>query len=335
MKRFLHNSSIVLTFFSAAVFFSGCAQHRMPGGSDGPLPPLVVAPGDKQIVVARVNGAPITRYFLIDMMNHMSAVSERASVSESRGELQKKALNRLIFEELAFQETKRRGMKLDEGTLERAMATVKANLGDEDAYKNFLANSGFSEEELRSQVERVRLLQLIMDQEVMKRVSVPDEEIRKEYDRQKARLITPEKVSVEDVTLFLDQRDPASLKKANGLLAQIKADKETDPANLPSDGTFVVQRIDLDQQKDPALYKAARKLEVGQLSEVIRTSDSLHILRLVGYTPEKQLTYEEVRRSLEMQLKTAAQVKRRQEWERELKKGAMIEILEPNIGRKD
>lgn len=333
MRSLVRICGFMITVVAVAGMFTGCAHRGLSSGPVPPQPPLAATQEDRKIVIAKVNGVEINRYSLIDMMNHVSAINERASISEPREEIRKKALDRLIFEELAFQESRGRGLTVGEGALDRAMGTVRANLGDEEAYKDFLAKQGITAEELRSLMERVLLLQLIIDQEVTKKTSVPDHEVRKEYERQKDELIAPGKVAVEDVVFFLDLDAPASLAKANEVLARINAAPDKDPASLVPDGTFLVRHIDLNREKEPVLYDAARKLQEGELSGVIRTSDSLHIIRLTTYVPERQRSYDEVKGSLETKLKTAAQRKRLKEWERDLRAGAAIEIVDPE-GRK-
>ena len=63
-----------------------------------------------------------------------------------------------------------------------------------------------------------------------------------------------------------------------------------------------------------------------EVSGVISAPDSLHIIKLLEYAPERPLTYEEAGGAIERKLRAAAQQKRRQEWEQELKKDAKIEL---------
>ena len=118
------------------------------------------------------------------------------------------------------------------------------------------------------------------------------------------------------------------MKKANEILAKINADKDKNPLNVAPDGTFIVRSQDIDKEKEPALYAAARKLKEGELSGVITTPDGIHIMQLSHYTPEKQTPYEEVKGPLKQKLLAAAQIKRFQDWEQELKKDAKIEIMD-------
>jgi parvulin-like peptidyl-prolyl isomerase len=87
-----------------------------------------------------------------------------------------------------------------------------------------------------------------------------------------------------------------------------------------------VREVEVRKEKERELYEEAKKLQVGGLSGVITTPDSLHILRLKKFTPEKQLTFDQAKASLEGNLKREAVQKRMLEWEAELKRGATIEI---------
>jgi parvulin-like peptidyl-prolyl isomerase len=60
---------------------------------------------------------------------------------------------------------------------------------------------------------------------------------------------------------------------------------------------------------------------------VIREEDGLHIIKVMKREPERQLSFEEARPQIEIELKRPLIEKRKQEWEAELKKKAKIEIL--------
>jgi foldase protein PrsA len=316
-----------ISVFIAALGVSGCAKH--PSGAENSAPSPVLTPQEmRKIVVARVNGVGLHMDALVEQVNRMSAANQRDSSSGSREATRQKALDRLIFQELSVQEAKRQGLTLGEGGLDNAMAKLRAKLGHDEGYNNFLAKQNISEAELRSRVERSLLIQLVFDREVIRKVSVTEDDLRKEYERDRDGFITPEKIAVVDVIFFLKQDDPASLEKANKILAQVSADKEKNPKNLVADGTFIVRSLDIEKGLEPELYEAARKLKEGELSGVVRTHDSMHIIKLTRYTPESRMSFEEVKGSLEGKLKAAAQKKRSEEWEGELRKNAKIEIVQ-------
>jgi parvulin-like peptidyl-prolyl isomerase len=94
------------------------------------------------------------------------------------------------------------------------------------------------------------------------------------------------------------------------------------------DGTFQVRTLTVIKDKHPDLYASARKMKVGQLSDVIKTPDSLHIIKLKEYEPERQYTLDEARGVIEGKFRVRAQDNRIREWEEELKRTATIEITE-------
>jgi parvulin-like peptidyl-prolyl isomerase len=314
--------------FVAALAIAGCAKHPTVAAPASPAPLEEALPGDRKIIVAKVNGADITKYALINMMDRLIAINLKTSISESREATRKKALDQLIFQELAYQEAVRRGLSVEEQRVDYAMDKFITSVGHEQGYNDFLERQQLTPVEVRASIERSLLLQLIAAREVMEKVSVTDDDVLKEYEQQKDQHITPEKVTVVDVLISPKLDDQASMKKASEILAAINADKDKNPQNLVRDDTFTVKSRDLQKEKEPALYDAARKLKQGELSGVIKTGDGTHIMQLTQYTPAKQTPFEEVKGPLKETLRAMAQIKRFQEWEQELKKDAKIELLD-------
>jgi parvulin-like peptidyl-prolyl isomerase len=309
--------------FAAALSFTACMKHAPVA----PAPLLKVTAEDKKIIVAKVNGAEITNHALIDMMNRIRLMNERISLAESREAVRKKALDQLVLQELALQDAARHGVSVEEELVDRTMEQFISKLGHEEGYKEHLAENHITSVEFRAQVERSLIIQRILTEEVIKKIMVTDADMKNEYDRAKAEYLAPEKVSVVDIAVPLKQGEQAAMKKAQELLAAINADKDKDPSHLAHDDTYDIRSITLEKEKEPELFRAARKIKEGELSGVIPLRDGIHIIKLIAYTPERQKDFEEAKSSVEGKLKSAAFLKRRQEWERELNKDAKIEIL--------
>ncbi len=289
----------------------------------------------KKVVVATVNGAPISADSLVQMMNRLGAKDPQAQAPAAAEELKKKALDRLILQELAYQKATTQGLSPDPKNIDKAITNVKENVGSEQAYQELLKKENVTEDELRAQVKRSLTLEIIAAREVYNKVTIPEDELKKEYEKEKQRYILPEKASVTDVSFLLKNDDKASLKKANDVLKKIRADKGKDPWKLVLDGTFIVRSIDIGKDKEKELYAAAKKLKVGDLSGVIKTPGGLHIIKLKAYQSERQLSFDEAKGSLEGRFRVQAQQKRLEEWERELRKDAKIEIKDVPIEVKD
>jgi peptidyl-prolyl cis-trans isomerase SurA len=325
---YLFRSAIGTALVLAAAFgVAACAKHAPLGGADSPLFPLALTPEDKAVVVAKVNGADITNYSLVDMMNRMGLMNQRLSQPEPLEATRKKALDQLVLQELAIQEAVRQGLSVEDPVIDRAMEMIITKLGHEEGYRDFLKTQHLTPAEFRSQVERSLLVQQILVNEVSKKVRVEESAVRQEYDLSPALFSAPEKISVVDIAVSLSLGEQAAAAKAQELLSSIDKGKDKEAQPPASDATISIRNITLEKEKEPALYDAARKLQVGEHSELLRTKDSMHVIKLIEYTPGRQKSYEEVRDSIEGKLKSAALVKRRQEWEQQLRKDAKIEVL--------
>src|SRR5208337_1137538 len=193
-------------------------------------------------------------------------------------------------------------------------------------FKQLLVQEKLTEEELRSQVERNLTLERIYDKEVQENISVPEDKMKEEYENNKGQFIQQEKITVVDVVLFLDAADKGAAAKAEEILIKIR-ENDNDPLKLVQDGTFAVRDYEPRKERDKELIEAARKLKPGEISGIITTGDSLHIIKLTEYLPEKQYTYNEVKSLIEQKLKNNEQNRRAKEWFEGLKKDAKIEVL--------
>jgi parvulin-like peptidyl-prolyl isomerase len=290
-----------------------------------------VAPagGEGKIVAARVNGVEITMASVATMMNSLGTKQEREPASpESMEEIRKDALNQLILQELAYQKAKSDGMAVGRKEIDGALADMRKKPGGEEKFKEFLEKERITEEDLRKRIERSLTLKRVFTREVSNKVSVSEEEIREEYEKEKERYARPEKIAVTDVVFFLETGEAGSRKKAEEILKRIHDDKEKNPWNLVSDGTFATRDMEVNESREKELYAVAKNLKVGELSGVFAASGNLHVIRLKEYSPRKQFTFEEVKSRIEGKSRARALKKRMAEWEAELKKEAKIEIME-------
>ena len=194
--------------------------------------------------------------------------------------------------------------------------------------KDVTKNSADSAVQIKAQVEKNILWESIYKQEVLDKISVPEEKISEEYNKNKDSFAQPEKVSVEDVAISLSPSEKDAEKVAAEVIKKI-GEIGNDSMKLVQDGTFVLMgyepRKDDDWDKD--LYEAAKKLKPGEISGVVKMSDGLHIIKLVEYRSQKVHTFAEVKGSIENKLRIEAQNRKTRECFDELKKGAKIDIL--------
>jgi parvulin-like peptidyl-prolyl isomerase len=278
---------------------------------------------ENNTAAAMVNGVVITKNSVTNQMKGMAANREQGEETEK---LRKKALNSLILQELIWQKAQSEGLTVDQKTIDDNMEKIKTNLGVENGYRAFLEKEALTEEILRETLTRSLILERMFEREISDKIVLSEDEVKKEYEKEKEKFRKPEKVSVIDVVFFLNITDADSVKKVEEILKKINDDVEKNPMHLVPDGTFIVRELEV-RKEEKGLYEEAKKLKEGEISGIIKTSDSFHLIKLKEYIPEKQRPLDEVRRSLEGRLRAEAQKKRIQEFESELKKGAKIEII--------
>ena len=299
MRSFFRNSCIMVLVVAALVL-AGCGKR--PPAADAE------ALKEKKIIVAKVNGAGITKHALTVMTNRMAALNSKTPSPATPAETRQKALDQLIFQELSVQEATRQGLHVTGTEIESAIsALVGHKTEDVEKLQERLNMTGA---ELRSEITRRILLQRIYVREVAEKISVTDDDVRKEYERRRDEFVTPEQISVVDILLSPKLGEKDSEKKAADILARINAGKDRNPHALAPDDSFTVQDRSLDKDKEPELYAAARKLKEGELSGVVKTGDGVHLLQLTRYTPGEQEPFDAVKDFIRKRLTTAALAKR-------------------------
>ncbi len=286
----------------------------------------------QNVVAAKVNGVDIMLDAVLSMEAQVNAEIPQGSGPHGPQQrpdaetVRKEALYRLIFQELAWQKAGAVGIKVEQSAVDDALKTFRENVGGEEAYKQLLANERLSEAKLRDRLARNIAIQRIYAKEVLENISVPEVKMKEEYEKHKDQFLRQEQVDLVDVILFLDVADKGSVAKAEEVLKKIR-ENDNDPKKLVQDGTFAVRDYDPRKDRDKELIEAARKLKPGEISGIITTGDSLHIIKLKSYLPEKQYTYDEVKSLIEQKLKNDEQKLRTKEWFEELKKDAKIEVF--------
>ncbi|MEJ2697763.1 MAG: SurA N-terminal domain-containing protein [Candidatus Sulfobium sp.] len=320
------NKRAILTF-ACVVFFLAAALPAVSGTVEGQNEALRAVENEGTAaqsgreVVAKVNGVSITAAALEARVARVLKAKGHGTAGAGQEDFRaiaRKALDKLIVQELAYQKALAEGMKVKPRELDAAVAALKERAGGEEKYREMLEKNNVTEAELRKKLERNRLVKEIFEKDVLSKVVISEDDIRD----------IPEKVLIDDVVLFVDPADKDSMKAAYALREKINNDKEKEPRHIPSDGTFIVREMELHRDKQKDLYDAAVKLKEGEVSGVIKTADSIHIIKLKKYSPMRDAGFKQVRGYVESRLKARRAGKMMAAWEENLKKGAKIEILD-------
>jgi parvulin-like peptidyl-prolyl isomerase len=245
-------------------------------------------------IIVRVNGEILTQTQLSDRQTE--AVRQRnqgnsnltdAVIIQQIGEVTPDVLVNAVDEMLIAQHGRELGAKFTDVEFKNALDTIKKenNLND-DQLKAAMAQEGLTMDQLRANFERAYMIQAVQSQEVLRRITVTEEELRQYYSGHREELMTPAMVTLREITVAVPiQAAGASLTARPEELAAARAEIDAIRARLSAGEDFaaVAKSMSDSPTKDngglvgplnvddinPLLRTVIDKLQPGQLSEVI------------------------------------------------------------------
>jgi len=284
-----------LAVVAAALIFA-CGPSAKSGGAK-----------KKGKVVATVGSSTITTGDIEDILGRMPPFQRRRFADEKG---KKELLDNLVNEELYYQEALRRGLDRDADFTSRM----------EQFRRGILANM---------------VKKSLYEQEIQ----VSEEEVKKYYEDNKDKFMTPETVKVRLILIKLTQDAPeadvAKAKaKAEDVLKKLKAggnwdklcEQFSDDRGTNKRGGLLtrVRRGVRGQEFDDVAFA----LNPGQLSGVFRSRQGFNIIKLEEKTAAELRKFEEVKSTIERQLKQQKLKARMDEAIANMRKKANIKINE-------
>ena len=291
--------------------------------------------------VARVNGVDIGRR---EFDRTWRFFMQRSGIPDSHeeqsgkvDEFRTQVLERMVDEELLFQDAKRKNLLVGKDIVDAEIEKARAQFATPEAYREALAKDQLTEELLRALLSRNLSIQALVEKELAARVTVSDAEVHDFYLGNASAFETPERARARHILVQVDEKDDeqarqAKRQKAEALLAQLKSGANFEElARTGSDCPSAPQGGDLGffqrGQMVPAFEQAVFALKPGELSGVVETQFGYHLIRLeekqeAGKVPEAEAA-PRIREYLQSR-KTEAAV---QDRIKGLREGASIELL--------
>ena len=266
------------------------------------------APSDPKEVVAKVGNAVITRADL----NRAVAVFMRQNppgqqlTAEQTTQVDNYLLEQLIAADLLYQAGQKVEVKDLEKQIDEKVAQGKARFATTEEFDKALKAQDLDEKLLREYTRKEILVNNLIEKEIVPKVTVSDEEIKKFYDDNKDRYFhKPEQVRASHILIGVDEKADAETKKkakekAEALLKEIKAGKDfAELAKANSTCPSSAQGGDLGffgkGQMVPSFEQAAFGLKPGEVSGVVETQFGYHIIKLTDKKPAENITLDEAK----------------------------------------
>jgi len=304
--------------------------------------------------VARVNGAVLTDR---DLLREMYTIFPYAKQHNGgfpqamEGGIRQGALKMIEFEELAYQEAKRRQMTITPQRIAASEKQFHQRFDSEQQYDVFLrTEAGGSEPVLRAKIKRSLLIEDLLKEEVNDKSAVSVAEAKTFYEHNPERFTLPESYAVQTISILPPKAagaqqpnaaaaTPEQLKqmraRAQEALKQAKATKTYEEfgvlAEKISEDDYRVMMGDHRNVKSAGMPKevlaVVSKMLPGQVSDLIEADGVLTIVRLNAHTPSQVQKFAEVQQALRAQMQSNKTEKLRHELDARLRRNAKIEEL--------
>jgi peptidyl-prolyl cis-trans isomerase SurA len=264
-------------------------------------------------VVARVNGKDITAAQL-DRTLRARMGSEATDPLDETDDTKLQILSQIISDELLLSVAAKKGLTVTDAEVESRFNTFRAQYGEE-AFNALLARQKTTPDEIKNDMRRALLLELLIAREVTARIQVSNDEILDFYNRNKRRFDLPESFQIAHilVTSFPEaevrntKKDDAknaneAREKAVRLLREVQGgadfgavarDYSEDPTSTVQGGDLGFQTLETIGNIDPRLGQLIERMKPGDLwPQVVETRFGYHIIKLLALDPggQKDLT---------------------------------------------
>lgn len=242
-------------------------------------------------IIAVVNDEVITERELAARVDFaLRQLKQQGTPPPPREVLERQLLQRIINDRVQMQHARDIGMRVDDAELDRAMVRIaEQNKMSLTQLRQALAKDNVPYDKFREDIRSEITLTRLREREVAQKVVVTESEIdnfiksqqaqpgRDEFNVSHILVAVPEKSSPE--------QSQARQERAEQALAQLRAGTDfRQVAAAFSDGPEALQGGLIgwrEASRLPALFvEALRPLQAGQLSELLRSPNGFHILRL-------------------------------------------------------
>lgn len=271
------------------------------------------APGSAD-VVAKVNGAPINAVELRRAKKVMMAGQPGMQIPpERQKEFDQQALSQIISAELLYQAGAKLKIKNLEEQVDAKLAQSKKRFPSPEEFTKAIKELEMTEAELREYTRRDLIISNFIDQTIVPKVTVAEEDIKNFYEQNPDKFNQPEAVKASHILIGVDAKASAEEKKkarekteklrkeiAGGAdFAALAKENSTCPSSQQGGDLGFFGK----GQMVPAFEQSAFSLKPGEISDVVETQFGYHIIKVTDKKPAETVALKEVRSKIEEFLK--------------------------------
>ena len=301
MKHLSHFAGLLLLLAAPAAFAEAPAPVPEPAADtvrpQYPLNRIVALVNDDVIVSSELDAA------IVEIIRQLQ---EKGTPVPNRSVLVKQVLERLVVDTLQLQIARNNGISIDDSMLNSEVQTLaKENGVTLTQFRDVLERDGYSYTKFREDLRKQLLIQQVRRQMVGSRIKVNDQEVNNllanlqasgqsdiEYHLSHILVAIPEAASPD--------ASQQAIQRANGILERLRNGANfTDIAIAESDGQTALEGGDIGWRQlgqIPSLFvETVKTMQVGDVSEIIRSTGGYHIVKLIEKRGEERHIVQQTR----------------------------------------
>jgi peptidyl-prolyl cis-trans isomerase C len=254
---------------------------------------------------------------------------------EQMVKLKEEILDSLIERELLYQESQKAGINVDDKSIDDQLAVIKKRFASEEEFKNMLVMMKNSEEDVKAQIKKGLAIKELIETRITPKIVITDEESKNFYGAHPELFKQPEQVKASHILIKVEtganeQEKAQAKKKIEEVQAKLKGGQDfTELAKEYSEGPSSANGGDLGYFRRGQMVKpfedAAFEMQPNDVSDIVETQFGYHLIKVYDRSPEKVLTYAEVKDRLIEQMKQQKTEQEALKYIEQLKKEAKIE----------
>jgi len=289
-------------------------------------------------VIAVVNNKKIT---LAVFQKRLSAFLKQyghlvISGEQQLSQIKEIVIAQLIQEELINQEGSRKGIRLTGTEMDETLREA-LTVNWEENLKSHLIDRPLSEEEWLSRFRQYLIQKKLIQQEVIDKIPITKREISSYYESHPNDFIQPLAFRVSNITLATQAEATAILSKLQrGVdFKSLVREHSIAPDKIADGDLGYVERGDLPLEMESELFPSAARQSERRLTDIIRSQDGYHILKVEEYRRKKRLSLSEARPYIKKILVEQKWDRAYHKWLEKLKEDASISIDRTMLTREE
>jgi len=304
------------------------------------MPVLIEAAGGASTEknVALVNGSAISDKALESELNQAKQLYLQKGITlseEQYKEIKKKTLGNLINQELLYQESQKKGIKVDKDIVSGRLAAIKKRFPSQAEFEKTLKEVNLSKTDLLLNIARGIAIEEFINAQIENTIVVTEEENKSFYKANPQFFKQPEQVKASHILIKVDSKADDTKKaqareKIQGIQQKLKNNEEFAAlATEYSEGPSKSKGGDLGFFSRGQMVKpfenAAFAMKPGGISDIVETQFGYHLIQVTDKKAEQIIVYEEVKEKISQHLKQQKTKQEVQSYIQKLREGAKIE----------